>query len=1085
MMDEKQLNFGDPALLQERLTQCQSNLHQLSREHEAAIKDLDIRFAALFDDIVKLQKIEAERNLLQPFFVCFPYDLSRVNEYLALNGQAVSPAAFDCRDFFTVYQATKRTFLTRYNQLMSNDALFARFRSNIQGMRELASMYNTFLAMKQALAQLQQEAKDALDHEFAHRSAVLEAQEKTLSEQLQTVKMQQDQLADAVAEIRNRSDFSNEIEQEQQFRECLTLPLGYDTTIGSELTWDLSKYNGLHLVVPRQRLNEARDPVVHQIVSNIILHFLRCYPAGATRLAMYDACRMLELEKLCADIATANDGIQDEHDRNTIEDAVMYKGSLTANGEQSKRNGSEIAGAFAELYDMLDSSKSQNLLQFNCTHDDAFHPIALFVIYGCPQSYKLDKEKANLIGNARQKGVYLVIVEEESINSDPYDTYRQDTSVPVSQLRDMMTIRMTSQTPGSLDAACDDNMYALSIPSAGFDMQRFIADFQDRVLKQCKKPLLLDKILTEYRRGTTDFSRTLDIPVGRDESGNIKLFSFSSKLTTAHMALIGKTGSGKSSILQAIVLGGAYYYSPDEIEFYLIDMKQGNAFYKKDIVDYSKLKHVKMLSAGCSAKDLKDFIAHIVKTRMSEGQPTDIVAYNQVRSGKDKLKRTVIVIDEYTEITDADSISMLAQIARQGRSYGISLVLSSLKKGSQEILRNNVGNLVEFKNDTVGTLIDDYSQVRSRSADRMFLIGRVGNCISATSESPKISHFRAAFMPDVQQAAFIEQINAKYAHCDTTDTIVVGDSRQEFYPVSQAEEKTAAVEDRDTVLTCTLGKTIYGEPYRLKFGNAHTKKLLLIGDMARIRSVEYSILSAAPSSQRYYFCFDTKADPVFRNVSSVMETENEITQAVQEIYSIYKEREQGLSPKTPLLMLLHDCGHADKLFMKKQKPHPVEEPAPKTPVASSKIDFEPMDGIDDDALMAMLEKYENVTPFKPEAPKRKQYDLSMSEMLRELLEEGIRYGICPVFTCDYDGIRNDRELLGNSISKVFQDVIAVPAFNRDTSYAKGNLLRALEKINKGDILKNNTFSLSELLRSYRIIGKDYEQFVSYEWEELQ
>ena len=73
MMDEKQLNIQNPDLIQEQLTQCQSNLHHLSREHEAAIKDLDIRFAALFDDIVKLQKIEAERNLLQPFFVCFTY----------------------------------------------------------------------------------------------------------------------------------------------------------------------------------------------------------------------------------------------------------------------------------------------------------------------------------------------------------------------------------------------------------------------------------------------------------------------------------------------------------------------------------------------------------------------------------------------------------------------------------------------------------------------------------------------------------------------------------------------------------------------------------------------------------------------------------------------------------------------------------------------------------------------------------------------------------------------------------------------------------------------------------------------------
>src|SRR5205823_10680705 len=42
--------------------------------------------------------------------------------------------------------------------------------------------------------------------------------------------------------------------------------------------------------------------------------------------------------------------------------------------------------------------------------------------------------------------------------------------------------------------------------------------------------------------------------------------------------IAGKTGSGKSSLLNALVTNLALNYSPDEIELYLIDFKKGVEF---------------------------------------------------------------------------------------------------------------------------------------------------------------------------------------------------------------------------------------------------------------------------------------------------------------------------------------------------------------------------------------------------------------------------------------------------------------------------------------------------------------------------
>ena len=42
--------------------------------------------------------------------------------------------------------------------------------------------------------------------------------------------------------------------------------------------------------------------------------------------------------------------------------------------------------------------------------------------------------------------------------------------------------------------------------------------------------------------------------------------------------IAGKTGSGKSTLLHALITNLALWYSPDEVELYLIDFKKGVEF---------------------------------------------------------------------------------------------------------------------------------------------------------------------------------------------------------------------------------------------------------------------------------------------------------------------------------------------------------------------------------------------------------------------------------------------------------------------------------------------------------------------------
>ncbi len=69
----------------------------------------------------------------------------------------------------------------------------------------------------------------------------------------------------------------------------------------------------------------------------------------------------------------------------------------------------------------------------------------------------------------------------------------------------------------------------------------------------------------------------ISVPLGR--AGATKLQSLTlGKGTSQHVLTAGRTGSGKSSLLHALITNAALMFSPDECELYLIDFKKGVEF---------------------------------------------------------------------------------------------------------------------------------------------------------------------------------------------------------------------------------------------------------------------------------------------------------------------------------------------------------------------------------------------------------------------------------------------------------------------------------------------------------------------------
>ena len=181
----------------------------------------------------------------------------------------------------------------------------------------------------------------------------------------------------------------------------------------------------------------------------------------------------------------------------------------------------------------------------------------------------------------------------------------------------------------------------------------------------------------------------LAIPIGiKGANSIVKMTVGKTDGSTAHHALIaGQTGAGKSTLLHTIIMSTLLNYSPDEVQMYLVDFKEGVEF-----KTYSKLNlpSIRVVAIDCE----REFGLNILKELQKEmkrrydlfkrdADREEISEYRKVCGVK--LPKLLVVFDEVQELfrggTD-DSLSkecetLLSELLTLGRAAGIHIVLAS------------------------------------------------------------------------------------------------------------------------------------------------------------------------------------------------------------------------------------------------------------------------------------------------------------------------------------------------------------------------------------------------------------------------
>jgi hypothetical protein len=187
------------------------------------------------------------------------------------------------------------------------------------------------------------------------------------------------------------------------------------------------------------------------------------------------------------------------------------------------------------------------------------------------------------------------------------------------------------------------------------------------------------------------------IPVGlagKDKTCAVRLGADDSP----HHGLIGGTaGSGKSVLLHNIILNGAWLYAPDELEFLLLDYREGVEF-----KPYQDLPHVRVLATESSREFGLNVFEYLQQEMTRRGDLFKAAGVGKLAEYRQQtgepLPRLLLVIDEFQVLLKGnDSISrqvagLLDDVARRGRGFGIHLLLSTQSLMQVEIQESTLSN---------------------------------------------------------------------------------------------------------------------------------------------------------------------------------------------------------------------------------------------------------------------------------------------------------------------------------------------------------------------------------------------------------
>lgn len=220
----------------------------------------------------------------------------------------------------------------------------------------------------------------------------------------------------------------------------------------------------------------------------------------------------------------------------------------------------------------------------------------------------------------------------------------------------------------------------LQLPSAT-QMDQIIATLKKGIKNADKVVIGIDKVSDAESTNTTKDG--IRIPIGIHGANEVQYLTLG--VGGSHHALIaGVAGSGKSSLLHTIILRTLTQYSPDELSIYLVDFKRGVEFKIYADFELPAFKVIAIESEREFGYNILLSLEREQKIRADLFKKSHVDKIEEYRELGKKMPRILVIMDEFHELfSNANdefakkSATIMERIVRQGRAFGVHLILAS------------------------------------------------------------------------------------------------------------------------------------------------------------------------------------------------------------------------------------------------------------------------------------------------------------------------------------------------------------------------------------------------------------------------
>lgn len=240
------------------------------------------------------------------------------------------------------------------------------------------------------------------------------------------------------------------------------------------------------------------------------------------------------------------------------------------------------------------------------------------------------------------------------------------------------------------DVRFENLRYSFPILSS-LELSNSIKEIQEEAKKTTAITIPFEEIEDTENMWSESSIENLTFSLGKSGLDTVSV-CLGDRVSQLHNILIsGAAGKGKSNLIEVMIHSLCVRYSPDELELYLLDFKDGLTFKPYSAISESSwLPHARMLGLE-SDRDvglavLKDLEAERRRRAVLFGDSSDGVhdyeSYRQRHSGA-ILPRIVLIVDEYQKLFDIndeiseDAAFVLENLVRQGRACAIHIILAS------------------------------------------------------------------------------------------------------------------------------------------------------------------------------------------------------------------------------------------------------------------------------------------------------------------------------------------------------------------------------------------------------------------------